>query len=67
MPQICTTVEALLEDLIDTLEDLKSATHQFSDLAGDSEDDRVMVLAWKHSLQAQRDLIRGEIQRRQNG
>lgn len=67
MQQDDSRIEALLQDILSVTEDIKNAVYTYGDGVQGSEGEQTAVIAWKHTLQAQRDLIRGEIQRRQNG
>lgn len=57
-------IAALVEDAVALTLDLHDALHLFSDVpCKDPEATRTMVLAWRNSIAAQRDLVRGAIRR----
>lgn len=56
-------IAALVEDAVSLGEDLLNALHAFTEVAEEDERTHTMVLAWKNSIRAQRDLVRGEISR----
>ena len=67
MPQDCFRIEAVLQEILSVTEDIKNALFTYEEGLKGTEGEQTEVTAWLHSQQAHRDLIRGAIQRRQNG
>lgn len=67
MPQDCSRIEALLQEILFVTEDIKNAVYTYEEGLKGTEGEQTEVTAWLNAQGAQRDLIRGAIQRRQNG
>jgi len=67
MPPTCSRVEALYQGAHAVLEDLRNALYTLEVGASNAEQEETVILAYTNSLRGVRDLVRGEIRRRQNG
>lgn len=67
MPQDCFRIEALLQEILSVTEDIKNAVYTYEEGLKGTEAEQTEVTAWLNGQGVQRDLIRGAIQRRQNG
>lgn len=67
MQQKSFRIAAIVEELVEVVEDMLSAVHLYGDSVEDSEASRTMAIAWLNAAKALRDLVRGAIARNQNG
>lgn len=62
MPHISSQSAAAIDDAIEAAQDLVRALEHYSDLGGDTPEERTQITAWLNSARSLRDLVRTAVQ-----